>query len=190
MNNHERLSYTPENFESNIQEVLSRRLTPETIDSYADTALEDLIVLSDRITTAYRKQPTIGYTEVNKDAEDAAFAYFKLDNLDMTLEHVAEVSDSIRTIDNVIAKARRIDTVIVPTDALSPLVKAGNGEYSDKKSENRLKSILFVLEHDFEVDIHDPSELKLTAGVEPNDMVRKSGYYMIEVPSLDRTVLV
>ena len=189
--NERELLRSPENFQAAIDGILNRRLTPETIDSYATTALDDLILTTSRMVDSYDKQPTIANGESIKDAEDSAYAYFSLDDLESSLDHVATLAGSIQKLDTIIEASTIVDQVIVPPDALHAGPQfGGNGEFIDKMIINRLKTTLFILEQDYEIDIHDPARLQLTTGVLGAGMFRRNSYYMLDIPELARTMLI
>jgi len=175
-------------FKQKLDGILSRTLTPDSIDAYADTALNDLIVVVDEAIKAYDSQSTNSFDSI-KNEEDAAFEYFGLDNIEELLDHIADKADEIMLLDSLINRATVVGSVVLPTTPENQIVE-GNGTYSSKESIQRTKTLLFILSNDFEIDVHDPEQLTITAGVLTNRMMRKQSYFMVEVPKLERTILI
>ena len=169
--------------------ILSTALTVDTIDTYAETAISDLINLTGNVVNEFvdTLSPEAVYSD-NKKLEDAAFSYFDLPSITGNLDNIAKIDQDIKNIDRVIEKASIKDQVIVPPDAPVRPIVPGNGEgLLENKLRPRLKTLLFILEKDNNIDLDD---LKIAEGITTNEMMRKEPYYSVEVPSLNRTVLV
>ena len=169
--------------------ILSTALTVDTIDTYAETAISDLINLTGNVVNEFADtlSPEAVYSD-NKKLEDAAFSYFDLPSITGNLDNIAKIDQDIKNIDRVIEKASIKDQVIVPPDAPVRPIVPGNGEgLLENKLRPRLKTLLFILEKDNNIDLDD---LKIAEGITTNEMMRKEPYYSVEVPSLNRTVLV
>jgi len=169
--------------------ILSTALTVDTIDTYAETAISDLINLTGNVVNEFvdTLSPEAVYSD-NKKLEDAAFSYFDLPSITGNLDNIAKIDQDIKNIDRVIEKASIKDQVIVPPDAPARPIVPGNGEgLLENKLRPRLKTLLFILEKDNNIDLDD---LKIAEGITTNEMMRKEPYYSVEVPSLNRTVLV
>jgi len=188
INNPEQSSFQPEDFKANLDLILSRQLTPDTIDSYATNALDELVELTERATDSYDLQPTItGLSQTS--AEDKAFNYFNLGELEQSLDHVADLAESINSIDEVIKRANVVNGIIVPPNEVETNITPSDGSFKEKNTHERLKTTLFILQQDFGVDIHDPAALQLTSGG-TEGIMRNSSYNLIEAPQLKRTILV
>lgn len=176
-----------EDFHQSLDTILSRQLTPDTIDTYASNALDDLVEITERVTGAYDSQPTItGLSQA--DSEDKAFNYFNLGDLGQSLDHVADLAESIHEIDEVIKNAIRVNTIIPPDQKVID-IQPGSGSFKEKSTYERLKTTLFILQQDFDVDIHDKERLRLTSGG-TEGMMRNTSYSLIEIPELERAILV
>ncbi|MEI7522036.1 MAG: hypothetical protein WCJ86_01010 [Candidatus Saccharibacteria bacterium] len=172
-----------------LRTILSTALTVDTIDTYAETAISDLINLTGNVVNEFADtlSPEAVYSD-NKKLEDAAFSYFDLPSITGNLDNIAKIDQDIKNIDRVIEKASIKDQVIVPPDAPVRPIVPGNGEgLLENKLRPRLKTLLFILEKDNNIDLDD---LKIAEGITTNEMMRKEPYYSVEVPSLNRTVLV
>ena len=180
-------SETAHEYRADLGRILSRSLTPETIDTYADDALNDLIELVENATTSFGRRHKDEF-DSKRGLETAAFKHFGLGDVESTLDHIASVSERIHFIDTVIESAVEIDQVIIPPGGNDGFIPAGDGSFEKASHIPRLKTVLFVLENDFGVDISDPKILE-KGKVKPN-MIRSEPYWSISVPELDRTILV
>ena len=188
INNPEKSSFQPEDFKARLDLILSRQLTPDTIDSYATNALDELVELTERASASYDLQPTItGLSQTN--AEDKAFNYFNLGELERSLDHVADLAESINSIDEVIKQANVMNGVIVPPNDVETNIAPSDGSFKEKNTHERLKTTLFILQQDFGVDIHDPEALQLTTGG-TEGIMRNSSYNLVEALQLERVILV
>lgn len=178
-----------EQFEQKVKAVIQRPLNPENIDEYMDRALEDLVGIANHVTALYDRLPTIK-GDNQKATEDNAFEYFNLANLNELLDSVMDNEALLKNINQVIANAPTSDDVYV--DALSSAMRIvkGEGEAEFHRLLPRLQTLLFLLNKDFGVSFEDNSEFRLSKGGLDPDMFRKESYYMIELPSLERTILV
>lgn len=185
---HESIIFQPENFRQSLDTILSRQLSPEVIDTYASDALDDLVELTEHATASYSSQPTLA-AKNQTQTEDFAFSYFNLGELEQSLDHVADLAESIDAIDDVIKNAAVTSGVIIPPVRREVNVKEGDGSFREKNMHERLKTTLFILQQDFGIDIHDKTKLRLTAGG-TEGIMRKASYNLIEIPELERVILV
>ena len=179
-------------YTSRYTSVISTPLTVDTIDTYAQTALADLIDLSEEVTAEFRKTPD-GHThfESNKELEDRAYAHFGLPDITESLDYIDSVDQDIRGLDKVIGRVQAKDKIILPPDAMANPIVPGNGEGIKKPNLlPRLKTLLFILERDYDIDLDDPERLQIELGVTTEDMIRGESYYAVSIPELNRTVLV
>jgi hypothetical protein len=168
--------------------IQSRPLNPDTIDTYAEDALTDLISLSASVAKEYRKTDA-SFMGFGRDLEDSAFKYFGLDNLGEVLGYVAQKDAEIKRIGQIVEKAQNTGQVIVPPDQIDPPTGNGNGEFKKKTVISRTKAVLFILSNDFDVDLNDPEEFSIKTGALTDNMMRKQSYFMISIPKLNRTIL-
>lgn len=180
------------NFQANIDAITSRRLTPENLNQYADEALEDLVRVVDETVRAYKSQPTIE-SITPKGEERAAFAYYGLEanSIESTLDHIADIAGQIHSLDSLIAEPIvRTRNVIIPPDSQRVEITPGDGSFQEKQTIPRTKTLAFILENQFSIDLRDPEQFRLTTGVLGDNMMREQSYHMMEVPGLNRTVFV
>lgn len=186
----ERLIPDSEFYGKRLSSLLSTELTPKNIDNYADSALGGLITLIEEVLDNYSQDmPT---ADLNlAELEDKAFAYYDLPNISDTLDYLAIVRNSLRDIDVVIEKASSINSVIIPTDKTKTITKStGEGVFERPTRESRVKTVLFMLQQDYEIDVKNSESLTIISGTLNGDMIRKSSYYLIAVPGLQRSMLV
>lgn len=170
-----------------LESILDRSVTPENITSYADDALEDLIDFSSKVVKTYSPE---SHGAISRQLEERAFESLGLTDLGATLDHVAQLSADIDSVNDVVANAKRLNQTITPTEAVALEVKPGGREFAPRKHIDRLKTVLFVLSKDLEVDIENPSELTILTGVVDKSMMREASYYSLEVPQFNRQILV
>lgn len=185
---------TPEqpNFQASIDAITSRRLTPENLNQYADEALNDLVGVVDEAVQAYMRQPTINAPN-HKEEERAAFAYYGMEAnvVEATLDHIAHVADQIQGLDNLIAaNTVHSPNVIIPPDNQRVEIASGDGSFQEKQTIPRTKTLAFILENQFDIDLRDPEQFTLTTGALGDNMMRGLSYNLVETPALNRAVFV
>ena len=174
--------------------ILDTKLTPDNIDDYADKALEDLIDLINQASRQYEHNPTIP-TDMNKrEHEEHILAQFGLINIEQTLDHIANISEDLRDIDNIIndleAKSTERRDIILPPDERSVNISPSNGSFREKNSVSRLKTTLFAIQQEFGYDLRDANNVQLNRGVVTDDMMRNESYTQITLPEQNRTIFV
>lgn len=179
-------------FQSDIDSITNRRLTPQNLESYADDALNDLIDVVGKVVETYKKQPTISGGG-GKENERVAFAYYGLDvdSVEQTLDLIATKAETIHaldaTIDRLITKTNLV--IIPPTDAEHGAI-AGSGEFHQNQYLPRIQTILLLLENNFGVDISNPKEVNILTGIVTDKMMRQEPYHLVTIPAISRNVLV
>lgn len=176
-------------FKAGLDVITNRSLSVEVIDTYAEQALNDLIDLIQHVSTAYSRQPSYSF-ENAKDLENAAFTYFELSQIEEILDHIVDKAREISQLDQTIARAQVIDQIIVPPDPQETNITSGDGTFEEKTIIPKLKTLLFILSNDFEVNIQDKKQTQITKGLVSEDMLRKTSYHLVEVPRIDRAVLI
>ncbi len=175
-------------FKAELDEIISTPLTPENINTYATGALDQLINLAENVTNSYGHLPTISF-ETDKQTETAAFGFFKIGDVEAVLDHISEKAVEIDGLDDIIAQASTTDRVIIPTDP-SGAIMPGEGSAPEKQTVPRLKTLLFILSNEFNIDLKDKSQVELLVGKVEAGMVRDESYTAVEAKAIDRTVLV
>ena len=174
--------------------ILDTKLTPDNIDGYADKALEDLIDLINQASRQYEHNPTIP-TDMNKrEYEEHVLAQFGLVNIEQTLDHIADISEELRNIDNIIndleAKSTEQKDIILPPGERSIKISPSDGSFREKNSVSRLKTTLFTIQQEFGYDLRDTENVQLNRGVVTDDMMRNESYTQITLPGQNRTIFV
>jgi hypothetical protein len=181
---------TAPDIKNELDDILSATLTVDSIDTYADDALNDLIDLVGRTTEVYSHQPTVNL-DTKTATETAAFAYYGLGDVETMLDHIADKANELRDIDGLISRVETVDTIITPTDLMNAVNPSGmGGEFQKKMTIPRLKTLLFILSNEFAIDLHDDEQLGIQKGLLGSDMMRKESYYLVTAPTIERTVLV
>lgn len=176
-------------YNQDLENILSTPLTPDTVESYAADALNQLVNLSGDILADYQARPTVRFMD-DREAEDAAFPYFDLPNINTILDSVAGLAAEITQLDDVLARAEIRDYVITPPDTgEEPFGEGVGGEYEPARMRSLSKTILLILNRHFDVDVHDADELEIAQGIMPSSTVRRQSYFLIHAPALERAIL-
>lgn len=181
-----------DDFSKSLDEIMTRELDARSIDSYADEALEDLVLLVERALAAHPGTEDMP----NKQAvERQALSAVGLnpDTIELTLDHIANVADSTKRLDSlVMKKTRLVEAIIVPPDpSRRTEITAGDGSFErPKEMIPKLKTLLLLLEKGLDIPIEDDEAVTITQGVLRPNMMRGASYNLVEIPSLQRTVLV
>lgn len=179
-------------FLSRYQAIISVPLSPENIDTYADSALDGLSALIADIEEKYQWE---GLELSDKEREDKIFAEaLPGTSVESALDRIDEVAQDLNGLDTLIEQTRSVpeQRVILVPDELPEVVIGGDGEGEwnrELKRLPKLKTALFVLEQDFGVDVRDPEQIKLSTGLVDRNMMRRTSYDAIELPELERFIL-
>lgn len=176
-------------FADQLASILSAPLTPETLTDYGSAALQSVVELIEVAKDAYCSETGIAL-ETGKAVEDKLFQYFNMTEVDRILDQLSLQSDRIAQLDSLVQHATAIDAVTVPpvTDPIE--LEAGIGNFEQVRTVDKTKTILFVLQQEFGVDIHNAEMFKLYRGEISSNSFRRSPYYVIDAHGISRTVLV
>ncbi|MGV9002067.1 MAG: hypothetical protein ACOH18_03905 [Candidatus Saccharimonadaceae bacterium] len=179
--------FAPADYRAQLEGVLSQQVTPENINSYANGVFLELIPIIDTLVAQYDRQPTIASDTLSARARyDKALNYFGLGDIILRLDDMADVAKTIDQLGYVITTAKEIQSVII-----HPNTHANDNRESQQPAvANRLKSVLFLLAHDFDVKLRNPYQVKLTRGNVKRGVARQPSYYMVEAPTIDRIIFV
>lgn len=178
---------TTRGIRSDFASILGEQVSVDTVDTYATQALDQLIALIERIVIVHnRRQADRGATKRN--AEDMAFAYFGLGNVESILDHIVQKATELDTIDSIISQVQSEKTVFIPSVAQQP--EGLGGEFNEMAIVPRLKTLLFILQNEFDVDVVDLAEHDIRMGSVKPGMMRKTAYCSVDIPLLNKTVLV
>jgi len=189
---HKSLESLKETFKQRLDIILHKQLTIENIETFADEALSETVKLTDDILAEYRTNPNVYPNQIplnNQVQEDDAFAILGLPNINEILQSITEVKDSIDSLKKYInIKTENEDTVITPPQAdLGTKIEGGSGIFVEKKMFPRLLTLMYILEHDFDLL---PTDIHITQGAVTPDMIRKTPYVRVEIPDLERVVYI
>ena len=179
-------------FNSEIDDILSKKVTATNINTFADDALIELIDTVNRVVGYYDNNPTLNAVS-QKETEVSAFSYSGLDPvfIESALDRISEVVEKVQQLEVLINKRTdSIDQVIVPPDIKDVDLEAGNGDSNKGFALDKLKLLLLLLQEQCGVVISDPKQLIITKGINPPSMFRKLSYQLINIPSLHRDVLI
>lgn len=170
----------------NIESILNTELTVENINTYADDAFTKLVDFSQQKVIDYKKSNlTNGLSD--KEVEDTAFKYYGIKEINSILDHIAKKSEEINSLNNLVAK---INKVIIKPDYSDKIITRGSGNFKEKIIVDRVKTVLFILKEDFDIDINNDQQLTIEKGIVDQKMTRKTSYYLVNAHTIDRTILV
>lgn len=182
---------TSAEYSSRVKSITTKPLSVETIDTYASSALDELIQLAEDVVEQYEQNSPVE-TATKLETENSAFEYFGLDNINDLLEHIAKIASDIDTLDEVIATIT-VDTprVILPPESRSLPPKNTGDSYVAPGVSPRLKTLLFLLQQHFGIDIQpNTTDVTIINGVLDKNSMRKVGYRRVIIPQLKREVLI
>ena len=177
-------------FKDELATIVSTPLSAENIDTYADDALNNLVALVRKTVNEYESRPIIEFT-TQREQEEAAFGYFGLQNVEAILDHIADKSDETHRLDDYINSIRAQDRTILPPDELEQPSPADEGaEFREKRTVPRLKTLLFILTNEFDVDLDNKDDIDTVKGTNDPTMMRGESYYAVDIPKLERQVFI
>ena len=177
-------------YQEKLDGILSRELTPENIDTYADDAMDGLAGLIDELRNdpAYKWDFTLNAS--SKEQEDEMLRQILGVDVAEVLDRIDYMGNDTDDLDEVVQKGRQNEEqrVYIPPDASAPLT-AGTEKYEEGEKVSKAKAALFVLENDFGVDLNNPEEFQMSTGVVTERMMRKTSYDIINALKLDRLIV-
>ena len=188
---HKSLESLKETFAQRLSVILSKQLTIENVEVFADEALDETIKLIDDILEEYNKNPNFNArpTTLNiKEQENEALGILGLPSIPEVLERINELKEEIEELKKYInSHKEKINTVITPPQDRRAEITPGSGTFSKKEIFSRLLMLVYILQHDFDIP---PTDVKMKEGKVTPEMMRKTPYVRIEIPSLDRAVYI
>jgi len=181
---------TTTDFYERINAISNRRLTPDNIDRYADSALDDLVGLVDDVIASYAVEQGAEHSG-GIDQERAAFEHFgmKANQIELTLDHVADLASEIGALDGYIENNfNNGDVVVMPPGTLKVPLESGNGSFREKKIVPRLKTVLLILKRQLGLDLDDKNQINVVPGKVRPGMIRQTPYNVLDLPTLNRMV--
>jgi biotin operon repressor len=122
-------------------------------------------------------------------AEDFTTKYYNMD-IDDLLDALQKKVDESNEIEKFVESLSEDEEVYVPPQLLQPGLISGTGEFSKAETSPKLETILFLLQERYELDINNTAEIIVTKGTVSKDMMRQEPYYLIDMPTLNRKILV
>ena len=169
-----------------LSSIVSKNVTSENIDTFADSAMSDLISLVDEVTKRYKLEHRRD-SALGKDLEDKAFSEYDLGDIHSYLSLVQEKSDQIKRVDEMLGRTRFIPEVITPPDKSDSIPKGNRHPFEVASLVPRLKLLIYILDNDFNIE---PDDINLTRGIVTDKMVRRESYVTAEINTLHRIVQV
>ncbi len=170
--------------------ILQSNPSAETIDTYGPDTLQSYADLVGEYTDAY-SAISHSASQTGLEIETEATSYWDLPPVESVLDELSARDLRIKALSAAIAGAALNHEVITPPDLIkNPIVQTGNANFEPAKLLGKAKVTLYVLENDFGVDVTNPSEIQIDSGVVDKAMVRQESYLGINVPQLDRLIMV
>ncbi len=168
--------------------MLSSSITPSTIHTFYDTALQELVATLGRITESYKElHPD---TELRGRAlEDAATDFFRLKNINAILDAITEKQADLADLASRIIAHTKFDPAIFvpPTPEEIYSVHPGSGKGMElKKIIPRLETLIYILEHDLDTPLEEVGEI--VSGATMDSMMREHPYVRVLLPTHERIV--
>jgi hypothetical protein len=191
---HKSLESLSQTFKTRLDVIWNKELSIENIETFADEALEESIKLTDDILTEYRRNSNVKASPTTLDTqaqENEAFAILGLPNINEILDQINKVKDSINSLkDYIHTNVEKVNVVITPPQPdQAPNIEKSNGGFEKKKMFPRLLTLLYILEHDFEIT-PTPENVPIKEGVVTPEMMRRTPYVRAEIPELERAVYI
>ncbi len=180
-------------FKRRLNIILGMQLTLENAATFADEALAETIKLNEDILREYKNNPNVHarpnlLTETGR--EDEAFAIFGLDGINKILDHINKIKDSTDSIKTYIKNRVKVSTVIKPPKEGGANIITGAKSFEKRKGTvQRLFTLIYILKHDFEIEL-TPENIPIQEGIVAPAMMRRVPYVRVEIPSLNRAVYI
>jgi DNA-binding transcriptional regulator YhcF (GntR family) len=176
-----------DNFQAEIDTILNRGVTPENVDTYADDALENLVDIIGEIVKS--QQYTFPFTELENERHALAAVGLDPNSVEQTLDHIADVAEEIHALDGFIGNHFNNGSIVVTPPAITESrIIVGDGHFEEKQLIPRLKTTLLLLSREFGINIEDASQLHIVPGTVTPEMMRRTPYNLIDLPSLNRMI--
>ena len=177
-------------FQQRLAGILGVQLTVENIEAFASEALQTTIKLTEDILTEYRRNPASSATGLSgAEEEDAAFKVFDLPDISQILDSIMNLQEEIESLQEYLGRQTEQTSEVntPPATGSGVKIQKGAGGWQEKKIFPRLLTLLYILEHDFDIPL-SPSDVPISWGdIEP-DMMRQTPYARVEIPVLQRVV--
>lgn len=175
-----------ERYTRQLEAILSTPLVPENFNTYAEDALNSVVSMVEDMTITY---PGESLPLPRGRAEEHTARHYEMD-IDQILDSLQDKVDATKRIKEFVSDISEENTITVPTQSRLLSIQKGSGEYVKKETAPKLETILFFLEETYDLYINKPSEIRVTKGSVKKDMVRKEPYCLVELPTLNRSILV
>jgi len=175
-----------ERYSKQLEAILSTPLVPENFITYTDDALDSVANMVEGMT---KKYPGESLPLPRGKAEEHTTGYYEMD-IDDILDSLQSKVDETNHIKQFVKHLSEEDAVYVPPQPLEPGIQTGGGEFIKRETSPKLETILFLLQEIYELDINNSEEIKVNKGSVAKGMMRTEPYYLVELPTLDRSILV
>lgn len=182
--------------------ILATSVSPENVEIFFETTLQDLVALVKKATDQYRlKYPDVALEQAA--LEDAAMNFANIPDIQKTLEIIAgQVDLMLRLKQYIQTQVPTLDKVLVPPNPTDgQVVVAGSGQgVEQKRLIPRLLTLLYILEHDLGYPVlpragqtdtePNSTNVEIMEGVITDQMMRKHPYTRVSIEPLRRAVYI
>jgi len=173
-------------YQQQLYEILETPLRPENFSTYAQDALDKVIGIVEHMTSNY---PGESLPLPRAEAENYTAEYYDLD-VNEILDMLHNKVDQIQQIQDFVDDISEQSEVFIPARQLERPLVPSSGESKFKETAAKLQTILFLLQERYGLDISDPAQISVTKGSVTEEMMRKEPYFLLDIPSLGRKILV
>lgn len=184
-------------FQETYRRILNTSVSPENIETFFETALNELVVLVQAAVLKYKQAHPDSSLE-RAALEDEAVQAVNLPGIQETLQAVADQVDRMTHLKRLVQSQTHVaGTVFVPPSVEESGIVPGSGVgLEQRKLMPRLLTLLYILENDLGYDLSPEDEegsrsiVHITQGVTTDQMMRKSPYFRVLIDDLKRAVYV
>lgn len=164
--------------------VLATPITVKNIDTFYQTATDQLIELADLALLQDSDLFRVGPVPTNR-LEDASFKHFKLKPIPELLDALSGLNQELLAIDQQIAVATQTTQVFVPPQKRNKPIIPGKTRFQRATTQPRIKAILFTLQNQLGI-----TGIQIIYGTVTPEMMRQTPYTLINIPSHSRSIIV
>jgi len=169
-------------YQGKLKSILTREVTLENVDTYAEQAVDELIELIEDVSARYKKEHP-EFAEAGNLLEDTAFTFYNLQDIEHVLTLAQEKSQQNKDIQEYIEQSiERVGEVLTPPDAQQGPRTPGEKRMRQPRFQSRLHAVLYMLTSQG-IDLND---IRCTEGVLLPTMMRQTSYVSVEIPGLNR----
>ncbi len=187
-----------ESIRHEYQNILSLTIQPDTIQTFYDDAINQLVAVNEKLVALYKKENPSD-TQEGASLEDAAALHFQVTPVNQVLDAISERRRDMDDLESRIQEVLSLSPeVFVPPEADEKYrVLPGSGKgLEEKKLIPRLMTLVYILEHDLglhigkDEDVDEYAQVALVRGEVVDGMMRATPYYRVSIEPYNRTIYI